>query len=138
MNTSGFAAFVGQIAREYPACFRKYVVCKTVVAMGRMSFVRLLLQRSKLDPVLRIAVWFTLAGFPFVISGSVYTHDLAQEVHRIFAFHFFDYFVVFTLPVNHQSICQEVPKGRNTSPMKSSLRKRSEKLTPCGEILGVS
>ena len=52
------------------------------------------------DPILLISVWCSSLP-PFVIAGSVYSHEPAQKIHRILCSQFFDDFVVFPLPVTY-------------------------------------
>ena len=66
-----------------------------------MPCVLLLKKICQQYPILFISVQCSLPCFPFVISGTVYTHELAQKGYGIFPFELFEHFVFFSLPVTY-------------------------------------
>ena len=58
-------------------------------------------QPGQFYPVPLVPIQQSLSLPPLVVAGTVYPHDPAQKIHRIFSFQFFDDFVVFPLPVTY-------------------------------------
>ena len=94
-----FTTLVCQMMRKHPAGLSKYIICKAMIAVRWMLFVRLLKQVCKHDPIFLVAVHLALPCFPFVVAGSIHFHKFAEKLYRILHFELFDDFVFSALPV---------------------------------------
>ncbi len=101
MNSGSFAALMCKIVGKYPPGFKEYIVGKAMISMGRIFFMFFLQPLRQKNPVLFISVRLVLPAFPFVVTGSVYVHDLTKETYWISGSECFDDFKFFSLPVTN-------------------------------------
>ena len=72
-----------------------------MISMGKVFFMFCFQQLCQQNPVLLISIGLSFTSFPFIVTRSIYTHDLAKKTYGISGSERINDFELFSLPVRN-------------------------------------